>query len=165
MIARWLAVIACVALQGIAMGAAAQGQTQAPTQTQTQAADPALEAREIRLAGQLRCVVCQNQTVAESNAPLAADMRRVIRTQLQAGRTDQQVVDFFEQRYGAFVHYSPPFKASTWLLWIGPFALAIIGLTLLLAVLRRRMAHVEATPLTEAQRARARQLLDEESNP
>lgn len=132
---------------------------------QASGGDTALEARELKLAGQLRCVVCQNQTVAESSAPLAADMRNVIRTQLQAGRTEREIIDFFEQRYGAFVHYSPPFQASTWLLWIGPFALAIIGLTLLIAVLRRRVAHVEPTPLTEAQRARARQLLYEESNP
>jgi cytochrome c-type biogenesis protein CcmH len=129
------------------------------------AAAPDLEAREARLAAQLRCVVCQNQTVAESNAPLAADMRRVIRTQLQEGRTDREVIDFFEQRYGAFVHYTPPFQATTWLLWIGPFAIAAIGLAVLLAVLRRRMAQHAHAPLTEAQRERARLLLDEESNP
>lgn len=163
MIARWLAIAACVALQGVAMGAAAQESAPAPMHTPT--ADPALEAREIRLAGQLRCVVCQNQTVAESNAPLAADMRRVIRTQLRAGRTDQQVVEFFEQRYGAFVHYSPPFKASTWLLWIGPFALAAIGLAVLVTALRRRADRALPTPLTDAQRARAQQLLDEEPKP
>mgnify|MGYP000887185110 CR=1 FL=1 len=127
--------------------------------------DPALEAREARLASQLRCVVCQNQTVAESNAPLAADMRRVIRTQLQAGQSDEQIVGFFEQRYGAFVHYSPPFQASTWLLWIGPFALAVLGLFGLASILRRRAVRGEPRPLTEAQRARARQLLEEESNP
>ena len=135
---------------------------------QAAAGEPAqqsLQAREARLASQLRCVVCQNQTVAESNAPLAADMRRVIRTQLQAGHTDQEIVDFFAQRYGAFVHYAPPFQASTWLLWLGPFALAVAGLAALAIVLRRRVACDEPAPLTEAQRARARQLLQEESNP
>ncbi|RYF26158.1 MAG: cytochrome c-type biogenesis protein CcmH [Comamonadaceae bacterium] len=155
---RLLAVIAWVLLQGLV-------QSLGLGLAHAQETDPALQAREMRLAGQLRCVVCQNQTVAESNAPLAADMRRVIRTQLQAGRTDTEIVDFFEQRYGAFVHYSPPFQASTWLLWVGPFALAAIGLLGLFTVLRRRMAREEPTPLTEAQRARALRLLDEESKP
>lgn len=150
--ARCLACIMWVLLQAWGLAQAAEGGLD-------------LAQREARLAGQLRCVVCQNQTVAESNAPLAADMRRVIRTQLQAGRTDREIVDFFEQRYGAFVHYMPPFAASTWLLWIGPFALAAIGLMMLIAVLRRRMGRDDPAPLTEAERARARQLLDEESNP
>lgn len=152
MMRRWLIPIAWALLQSLA---------------QAQGADPALDAREARLASQLRCVVCQNQTVAESNAPLAGDMRRVIRTQLQAGRTDGEIVEFFAQRYGAFVHYSPPFQPSTWLLWIGPFALAAIGLAVLFTVLRRRTARAQPTPLTAAQRVRARQLLDldEESNP
>lgn len=148
--------IACAWLVGLAGLAQAAAGDQDPQ---------ALQAREARLAGQLRCVVCQNQTVAESNAPLAADMRRVIRSQLQAGRKDHEIVDFFAQRYGAFVHYVPPFQASTWLLWLGPFALAVAGLTALAIVLRRRAARDEPAPLTEAQRARARQLLQEESNP
>lgn len=122
-----------------------------------------LAAREAHLATQLRCVVCQNQTVAESNAPLAADMRREIRTQLESGSSDAQVVAFFEQRYGAFVHYSPPFKASTWLLWGTPFVVLIAGLALLLNTLRRRSREQAMAPLDEAQRARARRLLEEET--
>lgn len=99
-----------------------------------------LEARETVLAHHLRCVVCQNQTVAESNAPLAADMRQVIREQLRAGRGDDEIVAFFEQRYGAFVRYSPPWQPSTWLLWTGPFLVLIGGLGGLAMALRRRGA-------------------------
>lgn len=122
-----------------------------------------LDTREARLAMQLRCVVCQNQTVAESNAPLAADMRREIRAQLESGRSDQQVVDFFEHRYGAFVHYSPPVKPSTWLLWSAPFLLLAAGLVLLFSVLRRRSHTPQAAPLSEEQRARVRRLLEKDS--
>lgn len=121
-----------------------------------------LEEREARLAMRLRCVVCQNQTVAESNAPLAADMRREIRTQLHDGRSDEQVVAFFEDRYGDFVHYRPPIRPSTWLLWGAPFVLGVGGLVLLLRVLRRRASPPKATPLDEAQRERVRRLLDQE---
>ncbi|WP_443089138.1 cytochrome c-type biogenesis protein [Xylophilus sp.] len=128
-------------------------------------ADAALDARELALAEQLRCVVCQNQTVAESNAPLAADMRREIRTQLAAGRSDRDVVAFFEQRYGAFVHYVPPFQPSTWLLWGGPFIAALAGLWALLRALRRRGAAAEPAVLTDAQRARAQALRDGEPLP
>lgn len=124
-------------------------------------AEPTLEARELDLAHALRCVVCQNQTVAESNAPLAADMRREIRAQLQAGRSDADIIGFFEARYGAFVHYTPPFRPSTWLLWALPFAGGLAGVLFLLVQLRRRTAAAPG-PLTAAERVRARQLLDEE---
>lgn len=125
----------------------------------------ALEARELRLASELRCVVCQNQTVAESNAPLAADMRREIHEQLKSGSSDQQVIDFFEQRYGAFVHYRPPFKPATWLLWGAPIAFGVGGLLLLFSVLRRHDRTNEARPLTTAQRAQARRWLDHDTTP
>lgn len=128
-------------------------------------APAALEAREARLAAQLRCVVCQNQPVAESNAPLAADMRREIRTQLQAGRSDGDVVAFFEQRYGAFVHYTPPLRPSTWLLWAGPFVGAAAGIATLLAALRRRGLQAPSAALSAADKARAERLLAEETPP
>lgn len=124
-----------------------------------------LDARELRLAEQLRCVVCQNQTLAESNAPLAADMRREMRTQLQAGHSDEQVLAFFEKRYGSFVRYAPPMRPATWLLWGGPFILGVVALTTLLITLKRREnAHVAET-LNDAQRARARQLLQDDVTP
>lgn len=126
-------------------------------------ADPDdLHAREARLAEQLRCVVCQNQTLAESNAPLAADMRREIRTQLQAGHSDAEVLAFFEQRYGTFVRYAPPLQPSTWALWGLPFVLTLAGVAGLVATLRRRARHAAPAPLDDARRERARRLLDGE---
>lgn len=117
-----------------------------------------LQDREMALAAQLRCVVCQNQTVADSRAPMAEDMRREIRHQLEQGRSNGEVIAFFEQRYGAFVRYNPPWKPSTWLLWSGPFLAALGGLVLLRRTLRRR--RMQDAPLTPEQRERARQWLD-----
>ena len=128
--------------------------------------DQELQDREMALAAQLRCVVCQNQTVAESRAPMAEDMRLEIRSQLEQGRSNDQVIAFFEQRYGAFVRYNPPWKPSTWLLWIGPFLVALGGLALLRRTLRR--TRTSDAPLTPQQRDRARQWLDsasKEENP
>lgn len=152
---RWLAAPMVVT---VLLAAGAGGESLA------QGAQPALQdrpdllAREAGLAQQLRCVVCQNQTVAESRAPLAQDMRRVIREQLAQGRSDAEVVAFFEQRYGAFVRYQPPWKPSTWLLWCGPFVLALAGLLLLRRSLQRREL---PEPLVEADRRRAQAWLDQ----
>lgn len=131
-------------------------------------ANPAesLQAREMALAAQLRCVVCQNQTVAESHAPMAADMRREIRMQMEQGHSDAEVVAFFEQRYGAFVRYNPPWKPSTWLLWGGPFIVVIVGLWALRRTLRRRQAPAHA--MSAAQRQRVQEWLqqsDEKERP
>jgi len=101
----------------------------------------AVENNEVRirqLEEKLRCLVCQNQTLADSNAELAGDLRRQVREQVAAGRSDEQVVDYLVQRYGDFVLYDPPFKASTLLLWIGPFALLLTAALVLIATLRRR---------------------------
>lgn len=122
------------------------------------ARDQELLDREMALAAQLRCVVCQNQTVAESRAPMAEDMRREIRNQLEQGHSNEQVINFFEQRYGSFVRYNPPWKPSTWLLWGGPFLAALGGFVLLRRTLRRRL--MPDVPLTPEQRDRARQWLD-----
>lgn len=122
------------------------------------ARDQELLDREMALAAQLRCVVCQNQTVAESRAPMAEDMRREIRNQLEQGHSNEQVINFFEQRYGSFVRYNPPWKPSTWLLWSGPFLAALGGFVLLRRTLRRRL--MPDVPLTPEQRDRARQWLD-----
>src|SRR5258706_14667721 len=91
------------------------------------AQDSVLERRVTDLAHELRCLVCQNQTLADSNAPLAVDLRNQIREQLAAGKSERDVVDFMVARYGDFVLYRPPLKASTVLLWAGPFAFLIIG--------------------------------------
>jgi cytochrome c-type biogenesis protein CcmH len=101
-------------------------------------ADPALEARMMALAGQLRCLVCQNETIAASQADLASDLRQEIREMLQRGMTEAQIRQYMTDRYGDFVLYDPPFKATTALLWLGPALLLAIALTVLYAVLRRR---------------------------
>ncbi len=101
-------------------------------------ADPALEARVQRVAAELRCLVCQNQTIADSTSDLANDLRREVREQLQRGVGEEQVVQYMTDRYGDFVRYRPPFKTSTALLWLGPAALLAIGLGVLITVLRRR---------------------------
>ena len=102
------------------------------------AADPVLEARMQRIAIELRCLVCQNQTIADSPAGLSDDLRREIREQLQRGATDQQVVQYMTDRYGDFIRYRPPVKGSTMALWIGPAVLLVLGVAVLVIALRRR---------------------------
>src|SRR5438270_6957406 len=102
------------------------------------AQDAALERRVTHLAHEMRCLVCQNQTIAESNAPLAIDLRNQIREQLAAGKSERDVVDFMVARYGDFVLYRPPLKGSTLLLWAGPFVFLVLGFYLLARFLRRR---------------------------
>jgi cytochrome c-type biogenesis protein CcmH len=120
--------------------------------------DPALEKRVRDLSSELRCLVCQNQTLADSNAPLAVDLRDQVRAQLKAGKSERDVIDFLVARYGDFVLYRPPLKASTVLLWTGPFILLALGVALLARRLRRRS--VPGPELSEADRARAAKLLE-----
>jgi cytochrome c-type biogenesis protein CcmH len=117
-----------------------------------------LDKRVAALAEELRCLVCQNQTLAESNAPLAVDLRNQIREQLARGASEGEVRDFMVARYGDFVLYKPPFKASTAALWLGPFVLLALGLWVLRRVATRRRA--AAPPLSEAERSRAAKLLE-----
>ena len=100
--------------------------------------DPATETRMTRIAAELRCLVCQNQTIADSNAPLAVDLRQQVREMIRRSDSDRQIVDYMTARYGDFVLYRPPFKGSTALLWFGPAALMAGGLAVLVVVLRRR---------------------------
>jgi cytochrome c-type biogenesis protein CcmH len=109
------------------------------------------------LAHELRCLVCQNQTLADSNAPLAVDLRNQIREQLKAGKSERDVMDFMVARYGDFVLYRPPFKASTAALWLGPFVLLLLGAWLLLRVVRRRAPQPALSP---AEHERAAKLLE-----
>lgn len=120
--------------------------------------DPALEARVMELSHVLRCLVCQNQSIAESNAPLALDLRAQVREQLAAGRSESEVIDYLVARYGDFVLYQPPLKPTTVLLWVGPALLLFGGAGWLGWRLRRRAREAAAT-LTEAERNRARALL------
>ena len=100
--------------------------------------NPALEARMLAITAELRCLVCQNQTIADSHADLAVDLRRQVREMLQRGDTNQQIIDYMTARYGDFVLYRPPLKASTVILWFGPVLLMIGGLAGLVIILRRR---------------------------
>jgi cytochrome c-type biogenesis protein CcmH len=116
-----------------------------------------LDKRVMKLANELRCLVCQNQTIADSNAELALDLRNTIRQQLAKGASEQEVLDFMTARYGDFVLYRPPLKATTVLLWSGPFLLLVLGLFFLLKKIRNRRP--EAPQLSEEERARAEELL------
>ena len=123
--------------------------------------DPDLEKRVTVLAEELRCLVCQNQTIADSHAPLAVDLKNQIREKLKAGASNEAILTFMVERYGDFVLYRPPVKATTLLLWFGPFALlAGAFVVLFMALRRRRKSHREQAPLDAAQSARAKQLLE-----
>ncbi len=124
--------------------------------------DPALEARAREIGRALRCVVCQNQAIDDSNAEVAHDMRRAVRERLTAGDSDQQVMDFMVARYGDYVLLKPPFKAGTWLLWLGgPLLLLLAGGALLLAARKRRAVVTAPAPLSDEERARVAALLRE----
>ena len=122
------------------------------------AQNPELDKRVAALAEELRCLVCQNQTLADSNAPLAVDLRNQIREQLAKGASERDVREFMVARYGDFVLYRPPLKASTIVLWIGPFILLLAGAFLLIRQLARR--RVPEPQLSEAERSRAAKLLE-----
>lgn len=126
--------------------------------------DPAIEARLRALAQELRCVQCQSETLADSAAPLAVDMRREIRRLMRAGESDEEIKQFLVARYGEFVLFRPPVKVTTLPLWLGPFVLLLLGALVLFGIVRRRQRQAEA-PLDEAANRRAESLLraDEES--
>lgn len=127
------------------------------------AADPVAEKRLQELSTELRCLVCQNQTIADSNAELAQDLRREIRSMIKDGKTNPEIIDFMVVRYGDFVLYRPPVKGITLLLWGGPIALMLLGLIVLVRYLRRRAQRLadETRPLTADQTSRANALLKE----
>jgi len=127
-------------------------------------ADPALESRVLKLSEVLRCLVCQNQSIAESHADLAIDLRNQVREQLVAGKSEDEVVDYLVARYGDFVLYDPPMRLSTILLWAGPGVLAVIGIVVLALRLVRRNRRQDPA-LDEAQRARAKALLEGNASP
>lgn len=116
--------------------------------------DPAVEARLVELAQDLRCLVCQNESLAGSQAALARDLRREIRVQIRAGRSDREVIDYLTARYGDFVLYRPPFKPLTWLLWLGPLLFLGIGAVVWYRLAARRPAEPTPSPdrLADAER-------------
>lgn len=127
--------------------------------------DAAGTRRAAALAEQLRCLVCQNQSIAESNAELAIDLRREINQQIRAGRTDREIVDFMVARYGDFVLYSPPVKSHTLLLWFGPGLLMLAALFAFARALRNRRLRSAEHPLTAAEHAEAERLLGDAPAP
>jgi cytochrome c-type biogenesis protein CcmH len=124
-------------------------------------ADPALEARAREVSQELRCLVCQNQSIDDSNAGLAHDLRVLVRERLVAGDTDQQVIDYIHKRYGDFVLLRPPVKPATYALWFGPAAILVLGLIAAAALFRRRRQATAPAPLTPEERQRLDQLLRE----
>jgi cytochrome c-type biogenesis protein CcmH len=125
------------------------------------AENPQAEARLKALALELRCLVCQNQTLADSNAPLAEDLRREVREMIAKNMSDQEIIDFLVARYGDFVLYRPPFKATTTFLWLGPFLLLVVGGITLAVALRRRAKKPADPVLSDEDHRTIEQLLSE----
>ena len=126
--------------------------------------DPVLEARARALSQELRCLVCQNQSIDDSNAPLAQDLRVLVRERLAAGDSDQQVMAFVTERYGDYVLLRPPVQDNTYVLWFGPAALLVIGAVIAAVVLSRGRGRPEPDPLTPDERRRVEALLGGEGN-
>lgn len=122
--------------------------------------DPVLEKQVMALSEKLRCLVCQNQTIADSHAELAIDLRNQVREQLRQGKSEQEVLDYMVERYGDFVLFLPQVKSITWLLWFGPFLLLVLGLGVLVIKLRQRRKLIQQVPaLSAEEHARAAVLL------
>ena len=147
---RSLLLIALLAFAPVAFGADA-----VPTEQ-----DAVTAKRAVTLEEQLRCLVCQNQTIAESNADLAKDLRQQVREQIAAGKSDAEIIDFMTSRYGDFELYRPPLKATTILLWTGPALLLVTGFVALFVVLRKRRATPSPAELSDEERERAKRLLE-----
>jgi cytochrome c-type biogenesis protein CcmH len=123
--------------------------------------DPVVEQRLVIIAEDLRCLVCQNESLAGSRAELAMDLRREVRTLIKAGKSDAEIKEFLVSRYGDFVLYRPPVKPSTWLLWFGPLVLLFGAIWFLIRIIRRNQNSTDAPVLDAAQRAKAQALLQE----
>lgn len=123
--------------------------------------DPVAAERAVRLGEKLRCLVCQNQTIGDSNAELAVDLRRQVREQIAAGKSDGEIIDYMVTRYGDFVLYQPPVKGTTLLLWGGPALLLLLGAFAMWRIVQGRRRTGEPPPLTPEERARAARLLGE----
>lgn len=121
--------------------------------------DPVLEARARTIGQELRCLVCQNQSIDDSDAELAQDLRRLVRERLVAGDSDAEALEFIHARYGDFVLLRPPLKPVTWLLWFGPTALLLLGAGLIFAFYRGRRRSLEPDELDPAERARLERLI------
>lgn len=121
---------------------------------------PEHEQRFESILSELRCLVCQNQTIAESSSDLANDLRVEVKEMIEGGSTDQEILDFMSDRYGDFVLYNPPVKPRTLLLWVGPFFLMIMGVSIAIMLVRKRSQNVTSSTLTEDDKKRLHDLLD-----
>jgi len=151
---RWLIVL-LVALGSIGAGGLHAGEAQ------PLAEDEVTEKRLVAISTELRCLVCQNESLSGSHAELANDLRREIRTLIKDGRSDAEIMEFMVSRYGDFVRYRPPLKGTTLLLWFGPGVLFVGGLAALVLYLRRRDRAISATPLTADEQRQADALLQD----
>lgn len=132
----------------------------AQVQTEDQPSDdPVIEQRLAKLSHELRCLQCQNQTLADSPSDLAADLRREIRAQMKAGKSDQEIIAFLTQRYGQFILYRPRVSPLTYLLWFGPFVFLLGGLIVLFRYIKQRRDVITEQPLTVEDRRRAEEML------
>ncbi|MGI8837802.1 MAG: cytochrome c-type biogenesis protein [Pyrinomonadaceae bacterium] len=152
---RLLAMLGLVVVCGAGLATAKEAQPSA--------ADPVLEERVMNLSRELRCLVCQNETLADSRADLAEDLRNQIREQMKAGKTDKEIITYLTDRYGTFVLYRPPVDPTTYLLWFGPFIVLLAGLLLLFRYVKRRSSVIAEAPLSADERRRAEALLASES--
>lgn len=125
---------------------------------------PEYEQRYQHILEQLRCLVCQNQTVADSPSDLAVDFRIGVKEMLEQGKSDQEILDFMSDRYGDFVLYDPPVKPHTWLLWAGPFLILIGGVVAAIGIVRKRATEVQNDPLNEQDKQRLHDLLDNDNH-
>jgi len=142
-----LMLLSCLSLSSVAKEA------------QPSAADPVLEERVMKLSKELRCLVCQNETLADSRADLANDLRLQIREQMKAGKSDKEIIAYLTDRYGKFILYNPPVDPTTYLLWFGPFVFLLAGLAFLFRYLKQRRELITEQPLSADERRRAETLL------
>jgi cytochrome c-type biogenesis protein CcmH len=160
-IARALALMAAL-IAALSLSTALMAKEAAPL-----AQDEAVEKRMVAISDEMRCLVCQNESLSGSRAELAQDLRREIREMIKQGKSDEEIMSFMVSRYGDFVRYRPPVKSTTWLLWFGPFILLAAGIAALMAYLRRRGRELKAggdAPLTADEQQRAKALLDAGGN-
>lgn len=128
------------------------------------AENPEIEARMLKLAADMRCLVCQNQSLADSHSDFAADLRQEMREMMKQGKTDEEIVDFMVARFGDFVLFRPPMKSTTVLLWFGPFILLLLGGTVLIISLKRRRQRIVEAPLSAPDLERAERLLGDQAS-
>ena len=142
-----------VFLMGMCIGLANAGEAS------PMAEDPVVEARLVHISQEIRCLVCQNESLSSSRAELADDLRREVRDLIRTNKSDQEIKDFLVSRYGDFVLYRPEVKPLTWVLWFGPFVVLLMAAIFMWVYLRQRRATVKPHVLSEAERARVEQLL------